>query len=48
MYHYLVLDNNVNDNAYSTPLRYEVWNMDHKMVMLGIALCYNIFSHIDV
>ena len=48
IYHYLVLDQNLNDNAYSTPLRHEVWNMDHKKVMLGIYLCYNSFSHLGV
>ena len=46
--HCLVLDQNANDNAYSTPLRYEVWNVDHKMVILWICLCYNTFSHICV
>ena len=45
-YHYLVLDQNASDNAYSVPLRHEVWNVDHKMVILGIDLCYNTFSHI--
>ena len=46
--HYLVLDKNANVNAYSTPLRHEVWNVDHKKLMLGIDLCHNIFSQICV
>ena len=47
-HHYLVLDQNENDNSNSTPLRHEVWNVDHKMVILGIDLCYNAFSHLGV
>ena len=47
-HHYLVLYQNKNDNDYSTPFHHEVWNMDHKKVMLGIALCYNKLSHIFV
>ena len=34
-----------NDNAYSTPLHHEVWNVEHQMVFPGINLCYNTFSH---
>ena len=48
IYPYLSLDKKENDNAYSTPLRNEVWNVDHKMIMMGIDLCYNTFSHICV
>ena len=48
IYHYLVLDQNENDNAYSTPLRHEVCNVDQKMVIMGIDLCYNTFSHVGV
>ena len=40
---YLVLDQNANDNTYSDPLRHEVWDMDHKMIIMGIELCYNKF-----
>ena len=40
-HHYLVLDQNASDNAYSNPLLHEVWNVDHKMVMLEIYLRYN-------
>ena len=29
-------------------MRHGVWNEDQKMVMLGIDLCYNKFSHIGV
>ena len=45
---FLVLDQNENDDAYSTPLRHKVWNVDHKMVIIGIDLCYNKFSHFCV
>ena len=48
IHHYLVLDKNANDNSYSTPLRHEVFNVDHKMVILGIDLCYNTSSHLGV
>ena len=48
IYPYLVLYQNVNDNAYSTPLRHEICNVDQKMIILGIDLCYNTFSHLDV
>ena len=40
----LVLDQNVNDNAYSNPLRREALDVDHKMVILGIGLYHNTFS----
>ena len=43
---YLVLDKKVNDNDYSTPLRHEVWNVDHKMIVMGIDLCSNTLSHL--
>ena len=45
---YPVLYQNANDNSYSTPLRHEVWNMDQKMIILGIDLCYNTFSRLGV
>ena len=48
IHYYLVLDKNSNDNAYSNPFRHEVWNLEHKIVMLGIDLCYKTFSHIGV
>ena len=48
IYHYLVLYQNVIDNAYSTPLRHEFWNVDYNIVMLGINLCSNTFSHLVV
>ena len=47
-HHDLVLDQNEIDNAYSTPLLHKVWNMDHKMVILEIDLCYNKLSHLCV
>ena len=43
IYPYLVLDQNSNDNAYSTPLCHEVYKVDHKMIILGIDSCYNKF-----
>ena len=46
--HDLVLDQNVNDNAYSNPLIYEDLDVDHKMVMLGIGFYHNIFLHLCV
>ena len=48
IHHYLVLDQNANDNAYTTPLHNEVWNVNHKMVMIRIDFCYNTFSHLCV
>ena len=36
--HDLDLDQNVNDNAYPTPLRHEALDVSHKMVMLVIIL----------
>ena len=45
--HDLVLDKNVNNNAYSTPLLHEALDVDHKMVMLGIGWYHNKF-HIFV
>ena len=46
--HDLILDQNVNDDAYSTPLIHEALDVNHKMVMLGIGLYHNIFSHLCV
>ena len=46
--HYLVLDQNESDNSYSYPLRHEFWNVDHKMAMMEIDLCFNTFSHLFV
>ena len=48
IHHCLFLDQNANDNSYSNPLRHEVWNVYHKMVILIIDFCYNIFSHLGV
>ena len=48
IYPRLVLDQNANYHAYSTPLCHEVWNVDHKIIILGIKLCYNTYSHIGV
>ena len=46
--HDLYLYQNLNYNAYSTPLRHEDLDMYHKMVIMGIDLCYNTFSHLCV
>ena len=46
--HDLVLDQNVNYNAYSTLFIHEVLDVDHKIVMLGIVWYHNTFSHICV
>ena len=43
---YIVLYQNANDNAYSTLVRHEVWNVDQKIIIMGIGFCYNTFSHI--
>ena len=48
IYPYLVLDQNTNDNDYSTSLRHEVCNVEHKMIVMVIDLCYNTFSHLGV
>ena len=45
---FIFLGQNENYNTYSTPLRHEVWNVDHKMIILGIDFCYNTFSHLWV
>ena len=47
-HHYLVLDQSASDNVYSASLRHEVWNVDHKIRILGICLCYNKFSYLCV
>ena len=44
----LDLDKNINDNAYPTPLIHEALDVNHKMVMMGIGLYCNTFSHICV
>ena len=44
----LVLDQNENDNAYSTPLHHEVWNVEQKIIIPEIDLCYNKSSHLCV
>ena len=44
IFHDLFLDQNVNGNAYSTPLLHEALDVDHKMVVLGIGLYHNTFS----
>ena len=46
-HHYLFYQS-ASGNAYSAPLRHEVWNVDQKMVMLGISSCYNKFSYLFV
>ena len=44
--HDLDLDQNVNDNAYPTPLLHKVLDVNHKIVILGIGMYHNIFPHI--
>ena len=44
----LVLDQNVNYNAYATPLLHEALDVDHKIVMLEIGWYHNPFSQIFV
>ena len=46
--HDLILDQNVNDNAYSSFLRHEALDVDHKILILVIGLYHNIFSLICV
>ena len=46
--HYLVLDQSASDNSLLILLRHEVWNVDNKMIILIIGLCYNAFSRIFV
>ena len=46
--HDIVLDQNVIDNAYSTPFLREALDVDHKMAMPGIGLYRNTFSNICV
>ena len=48
IFHDLVLDQNVNDNSYSTPFRHEDLDVDHKILILVIGLYHNTFSHICV
>ena len=45
---YLVFYQNSNYNAYSNLLRHEVWNVDYKIIIMEIDLCYNKFSRIWV
>ena len=44
----LFLDQNVNNNAHSTPLLHEALDVDHKMLILGIGLYHNKISNIFV
>ena len=46
--HDLFLYQNVNDNAYSTPLLPEALDVENKMEMLGIGWYHNTFSHLCV
>ena len=48
IYHDLILDQTVNDNAYSTPLIHEALDVNHKMLMLVIGWYHNTFSHFVV
>ena len=46
--HDLVLDQNVDANYYSTLLLDEALDLDHKMLILGIVLYHDAFSHLCV
>ena len=46
--HNLDLDQNLNGNAYQTPLLHEALYVNHKIIMLLIGWYHNIFSHICV
>ena len=46
--HDLVLDKNVNNNSYSNPLLHEALDVGQQMVILGIGLYLNTFSHLCV
>ena len=46
--HELVLDQKINDNFCSSPLIHDALDVDYKMVILGIGLYHNTFSHIFV
>ena len=46
--HDLVLNQNINYNAYSTPFLHGVLDVDHKMVMLGIIWYHNTFPYLCV
>ena len=45
-HHYLIFDQNANDNSYSSLLCHEFCNVAHKMLMMVIDLCYNTFTHL--
>ena len=45
-HHYLIWNKNASDNNYSSLLRHDICNVDHKMVILGINFCHNTLSHI--
>ena len=46
--HDLGLDQNIDDNAYSTSFIYEDLDVDHKMVMMVIGLYHNTILHLCV
>ena len=48
IFHDLFLDQNVNDNSFSTPLLHDALDVEHKMVVMVIGLYQNTFSHIFV
>ena len=46
IHYYLFLNQNANDDAYSTPLSHEVWNMDNKFQLwefLCVTIHFNLF-----
>ena len=48
IYHDLFLDQNINDNSYSTPFLHEAFDVYQKMLILGIVCYHNTFSHFCV
>ena len=48
IWHDLVLDQTVDDNAYSTPFLHEALDVNHQMVMPVIGWYHNTFSHLCV
>ena len=48
IFHDLVLDKNVNANAYLTLFLHEALDVEHKMLILEIGLYHNTFSYLCV
>ena len=48
IFHALDSDQNINDNAYPTPLLHKALDVNHRMLMLGIGWYHNTFSYLCV